>query len=749
MKKFTILVALMIAGISAMYANVVDLKTAQVAATNFYQHQCSVNSANLTLAYTEKAPSGDPVFYVFNVNGNKGFVIISAEDATHPILGYSNEGAYVVPVAGNNVGYWMDKRKREILVIRSSKIAATLDVKAEWSSCVNNTFLNSNTHKIASVSPLLSTTWDQPSPYNAMCPGGSLTGCVATTMSQIMKYWNYPSHGISSSCYDEEKSYGYYENYGTMCAYYDTSNYVWSAMPNNVSGPNAEVAKLMYDCGVSVDMDYSPSESGSAVSVYDNPYACAQISYVQYFGYDTHISYERDTIYTNTQWINLIEADLNASRPVQYAGYDKTYGGHTWVCDGYDASNNLHMNWGWSGADNGYYTPAALNPSPYDFIYDEEVLTNIQPPPAKALAVFDASPVIGCAGVPVQFTDQSVIEQGHPITSWSWTFAGGTPATSTAQNPVVTYNTNGTYNVTEVITTGAGKDTLERYGYIQVLAPSHSLPLSQNFQFATFPPTHWTQNNPKNYVFEWELRTDVGGYGNSTQCMYFDNCSQNVKEIGDRVQMLTPSYDFSANTRPKLWFDVAYAPYNTVYSDTLAIYYSLDCGKTFTQVYIKGGMTLCTTGKSVQAGANVKGGCFFPLKTNWRTDTIDLSALSGKSSVIFSFEDRSGKGSNLYIDNINLTDAPNAVDNITVDNSLVVYPNPSNGNFEIKFDAQSENTYDISIFNMLGQQVAHTNLQNIGGEYEYPVNLSNFGKGIYTVVVKSNTQQTVKKVAVF
>jgi PKD repeat protein len=747
-KKFTILVALMIAGISAIQANVVDPSTAKTAAANFYQHQYSLNSANLTLAYTEKSSNGDAVYYVFNVNGNQGFVIISAEDATHPILGYSNEGAYVLPVASNNIGYWMGKQKRQIQAIRTAKLVASADIINEWTSCKNNSFPKDNTHRIASVGPLLSTTWDQSPYYNALCPGGSVTGCVATTMSQIMKYWNYPSHGLGSSCYKEEVADGFYENYGELCAYYDSSNYVWSAMPNNVSGTNNEVAKLMYDCGVSVDMNYSPGESGSAVSVYDNPFACAQISFVKYFGYDKNISYERDTIYTNAQWIALIETDLNAGRPVEYAGVDHSYGGHTWVCDGYDASNNLHMNWGWSGADDGYYTPAVLNPSPYDFINDEEILTNIQPPPAKAEAAFVGSPLTGCQGMKVQFNDLSLTTQGIPITAWKWTFAGGTPATSTLQNPLVTFSPLFAHTVTEVITTSKGKDTLAKAGYIVVASPT-ALPMTQNFESVTFPPTHWALNDPKNYFISWALDTLVGGYSHSTKCMYFDNFQVNPNQVGSRQQIYTQAYDFSANTDPKVWFDVAYAPYNATQSDTLVVYYSLDCGNTFAQIYSKGGMSLCTAGKTVQGGANTRGGLFFPLAANWRTDTIGtLNWLAGEPSVIFAFEDRCGKGSSLYIDNINITE-PLSVQNLSVDNSLSIYPNPSNGNFTIKFDAQYDNAYELSIFNMLGQQVLHTNLQNIAGQYEYPVNLSNNAKGIYTVMVKSNNQMTVKKIAVF
>ena len=259
----------------------------------------------------------------------------------------------------------------------------------------------------------------------------------------------------------------------------------------------------------------------------------------------------------------------------------------------------------------------------------------------------------GCMGMQVNFTDHST--STGTITGHSWTFAGGSPPTSTSANPTVTYNTAGTYSVKEVVTSSTGKDSTTMTSYISVTGSS-SLPLVQTFQSATFPPTGWTMHYSAVGDSAWELCTN-NGY-NSSQCMYFPaNCGYVTSTAGQRQQIYTPNYSFVGTTSPQMWFDVAYEPYNRKYSDTLAVYSSLDCGTTWNLLYLKGGMTLCTTGSTDSLGTDTSGGhgCFIPPNAGaWRTDSINLSSLTGNASVMFSFESRSGWGNILYLDNINV-----------------------------------------------------------------------------------------------
>ncbi len=725
----------------------VTKQTAQTVAGNFYSQNTKSATPNLTLAYTESTSDGMPVYYVFNVNSKDGFIIVSAEDAAHPILGYSDKGQFVLATNNNNFTWWMNCRKQEIVAARVNNLSATSDISNEWTGYINNTVTNTH-NAMSSVNPLLQSTWDQFFPYNAMTPGGNcVTGCVATTMAQIMRYWQYPSHGLGNSGYWDQKKYGYQSNYGFLKADYDTSNYVWSAMPYSPSGSNPEIAKLMYDCGVSVDMDYSTGESGAWVITGDYP-VCSQVAFVKYFGYNKYTIqglYQKD--YNNTNWTNLIENELNNARPVQYVGFDSIQNaGHTWVCDGYNTSGQFHMNWGWSGSNDGYFTLNALNAGGYHFNWWDEALIGIEPPFTSPY--FTGTPTFGCTNMSVQFTDNSVANA--PITNITWLFPGGSPNNYTgATPPAITYNTAGTYDVTEIVSDANGTDTMTRKAYISV-ASQGTLALKEDFQSPTFPPTGWVINNPNDYSYVWQLSNNVGGFGNSTQSMYFNNCQgyqwwappgkAGADIIGQREQIYSPEYDFTSVPNPKVFFDIAYSPYNTVFSDTLVIYYSLDCGKTFTQIYSKGGTVLSTTGTNyVTTGADTNSlGCFVPLNYNWRTDTIHIPAISGKTGVMFSFENLSGNGSPLYIDNINIPGVPTSIPSVSSNPSVKVYPNPSNGQFTINLTNISGTPY-VKIYNVLGQEVYQNQLKNQNNQ----INLGTQAKGIYIYRVFNETGSAI------
>ncbi len=346
---------------------------AQTVAANFFRQNANMTVNSISLAYTETSESGEAVYFAYNINAGKGFIIITADDAMYPVIGYSTEGSFVVPDHSSNAGYWMEQRKNEIIANKLQKFQATSEISAQWSA-----YLSGNTvapRVSSTVAPLIQTLWDQYPNYNALCPGGSVTGCNATTMAQIMRYWKWPVKGTGSSSYN-------CPNYGTLSANYGVTTYNWDNMPTgNVTSANNDVATLMYQIGISVAMQYSPSGSGSMCTTHDaSSSPCAQTSYSKYFGYYPPYGLQRSN-YTDQLWLAVIEADLKASRPVQYCGWDPAGlpSGHTWVCDGFDANNNLHMNWGWSGSDDGYFSITSLNPGNNNFSKNEEVIADIRP----------------------------------------------------------------------------------------------------------------------------------------------------------------------------------------------------------------------------------------------------------------------------------------------------------------------------------------------------------------------------------
>lgn len=246
-----------------------------------------------------------------------------------------------------------------------------------------------------------------------------------------------------------------------------------------------------------------------------------------------------------------------------------------------------------------------------------------------------------CPNTPVKFLDKSFFG----ATSWSWTFQGGTPATSTAQNPTITYATPGTYSVSLTATNPNGSNTKTKTSYITVLGPT-TLPLTEGFTASTYPPAGWAENDKNLDSVKWYRNTSVGGYGTSTKSIYFDN--YNIDATGVHDELWTPKYDFTGLSSATLKFDVAYARYDATYSDSLRVMVSTDCGQTFTQVYFKGGTTLATAADNTSA-------TFVPANSEWRTETVSLNSYIGQGSVLVSFVNYGHYGQAIYVDNINIT----------------------------------------------------------------------------------------------
>lgn len=286
-------------------------------------------------------------------------------------------------------------------IIVEKRLPQSVKIRAEWDELLgnNDSKINNSTNKAkaftgvqspqngvaGSVLPLIKTVWDQnaydyinyPSTtsgisgsYNGYCPMSyvsypqrTLTGCVATAMAQIMKFWNYPARGNGYHSYTPSN-----KDFGTQVVDFSTTAYQWNLMPdsltlNSTAAQTNAVATLMYHCGVAVNMDYRLSSGAGSIATMYGAYPSAQYALMNNFGYSNVVYYTRTGNFTDPQWINLLETEISAGRPVMYDGHDtaKSYG-HCFVADGYDANNYIHFNWGWSGYCNGYFQINALNP---------------------------------------------------------------------------------------------------------------------------------------------------------------------------------------------------------------------------------------------------------------------------------------------------------------------------------------------------------------------------------------------------
>ena len=407
MKKL-ITLSLLLMAYSYLFANPIDEPTAKKVAINFFATKVGTNKlgvvSNLQMVYTAKDAIGNNCFYVFNVSNAKGYIIIAADDASKPVLGYSDESNFDIATEPLQLKNWFNSYTKQISSAIINKVIATDAIKSSW-----NTLINPPTRKTIEefgisangttvVAPLLKVFWNQPSPYNNLCPydsvggGRSVTGCVATAMAQVMKYWSYPTKGIGSNSYTP--SGHTYE--GVQAVNFDSTTYLWDSMPDFISSATSAnqikaIATLMYSCGVSVNMDYSSSGSGahgSAVST----------SLVKYFGYDPDVQVLDRSSHTDAEWISIIQNELSQGRPVVYTGQDTaTDDGHCFITDGYDANNYFHFNWGWGGLDNGYFMIDSLNPGTGGtgagsgkYNESQSITIGIQPPVTASNLTLDA-----------------------------------------------------------------------------------------------------------------------------------------------------------------------------------------------------------------------------------------------------------------------------------------------------------------------------------------------------------------------
>lgn len=339
----------LVLGVGMMYANPVSVDQAKRVG-QMYVHanfEQSRQSQDLTLVYTGTSNRGEACFYVFNV-GDHGFVIVSADDFYRPIVGYSSERNFDTEI-NPELAFMLNK----LIAYRTGRHTgkATPKVAAEWQSVMNSGKLISRNGGRESFY-LVQTKWDQGSPYNYYCPqasggpGGRVyAGCVATAMSQVMKYWNHPLQGTGSHT-------NYNSGFGALTANFGTTTYDWDNMPLSLrnSSPQEEieaVALLMYHCGISVDMHYAIDGSGAYSD--DVPGSIRQ-----YFGYSNQAVLKSRDSYSYGDWSQLLKESFDMGWPVYYSG-QASDGGHAFVCDGYDDDGLFHYNWGWSGSGDDFY----------------------------------------------------------------------------------------------------------------------------------------------------------------------------------------------------------------------------------------------------------------------------------------------------------------------------------------------------------------------------------------------------------
>ncbi len=276
-------------------------------------------------------------YYVFNVENNGGYVIVSADERTErQILGYSNKGHFDYDVLPANAKAWMDGYTEGIRHLKS----LPTNNHAEH--------INESTTDGKKVEPLCMSAWGQFAPYNNLCPEVNgkrcVTGCVVTATAQIMYKHKHPAKGTGSESYEW--------NGTTLSADFSQSTYQWNLMLDKYTeGSYTEeqgnaVALLMRDLGIASHMVYTTEASGAASE--NMPY-----SLWKHFGYDKNVLYLKRDCCSTEEFSTVMQKELDEGRPILMSGGDN--GAHTYVCDGYDERGYFHINYGWDGQQDNYY----------------------------------------------------------------------------------------------------------------------------------------------------------------------------------------------------------------------------------------------------------------------------------------------------------------------------------------------------------------------------------------------------------
>lgn len=355
----------------------------------------------------------DTLFYIFNLKSPQtGFVIVSAEDKTIPVLGYSFNNVYNPNDIPPQLAVMLSNFSQQIIYAKKTKILPAEKIKEEWNRLKKSSKDFNKSKDITEVPPLIQSQWHQYSPYNELCPSGSLVGCVAIAMGQTMKYWGHPIQGEGSHTY-------YHYNYGNLSADFGSTTYDWANIPHSTSTSNIPVATLLYHCGVAVEMNYSPSGSGSLLDGYHG----AENAFRNYFKYDNELFYAQKYQYEDTTWRNMILNDLHNDRPIIYGGWnDFTWAGHAWNLDGYEMVGDLyhyHMNWGWNGSYNGYYYLDDLTPGSNDLNSGQEAIFNLYPYAANYITVYPQNTNYWTGTTnSTSKTQTSLIEAANPEDGW-------------------------------------------------------------------------------------------------------------------------------------------------------------------------------------------------------------------------------------------------------------------------------------------------------------------------------------------
>ncbi len=720
----TLTIALILFAVNFSFAGTISEQAAKNVAVNFFKGNAGADKSTVTatLKYTQKESDNTVDFYVFDISP-KGFVIVSAADNVSPVIAYSAEANFSSNFKKTGISTWMNHAAKNVHTAILHHVQPNANISSLWTAYAAGQ--NAGGAKSAGLKPLILSSWNQDDFYNQYCPYNSadhqrcLTGCVATSMAQIMKFWNYPAKGTGSYSYNNSTP-NYPHNYGVQSANFGATTYSWDSMPLSVNAPNKQISTLMYQCGVAVSMSYGDDNqggSGAYVLQSDVPSwkHSAEYAFKNYFSYNPNTLKDLHSAdYTSEQWITLIKNELNLGHPIQYIGLDTLYGGHAWICDGYDQNDMLHMNWGWGGDGNGYYSVSNLSIDGFNFSNEEGALigivpNNIKGTPTPVIATVSKNHI--CSG-----ESTTLNAKGSSVATYTW------EPTTGLECPTCSIT------VAHPLTSTVYTITMDSAGY-----KSHA---SVTIKVSTA------------MVVTAEVINDVTCFGGSNG------------SIGVTVTGGSPSYMYSWNNGQS----TSHATNLSKGTYTVTVHDAAGCSSTAAQtisqpeavrVAIK-----ASNGNKVVANVTGGSGTYFFLWSNGSNEASVSGPSSGSYKVTVtdshnctttssstSVSQQKETGLRLNEDNNELNIDAGLIgaenegaiinnDGITFD----VYPNPAKNLLNVKLGSLNSDV-TISVRNIIGENLCTRSVSSLNTQLD----LSSFSGGIYFISLSTNGHSFVRQ----
>ena len=677
---------------AAIFAKDVLRNQAEKVAVNFFFEKThtfgqGLNYHDINIIDSYKV---DEAYYV--VNFSDGWVVVSANDATVPVLGYNVTGSY--PDASEqsyNFESWMQHYSDQAVFIKENEIVATQEVISQWNKYLTNEpniLLNGDRDV---TTPLLTAIWNQDDPYNLLCPedeagpGGHVyVGCVATAMSMIMHYWRYPNSGSGS--------YSYYQYpYGVITADFENANYEWNGMQDHINNNNPwEIAEIGFHAAVSVQMNFSPSGSGSYS--WDVPEALEE-----HFNYSSQAQYIEKDNYSTSVWESYTQNELDDGHPLYYSGFSGS-GGHAFVCDGYEGMNYYHFNFGWSGSGNGFFSLQNVG----GFSSGQGMVRNIIPGDASY-------PYFATGADTLSMRSGSITDGSGPVEDYtaginaSWLISPQTEMDSIESISLsfIEFNTD----ASDLLKIYSGNDV---NGTLLGEFSGSTIPDQINYDgneiFITFNTTgsnsgfkmEYTSTAPtwcsgaQTFTEPTGTISDGSGefyYTNGTTCTF-------VIENPEAVKITLEFTDFAT----ELDYDKVKV-FNANYQEIASL-----SGQELPDPIVEETSALFITWTTNNAIRDI----------GWTAD--------------------------YYIDGVGVEENIGNYENISV------YPNPSSGILNVNFDVEKAGLLEVKLTNLNGQIIRNEIINNFNGQFEKSFDLSTEVKGVYILSIISEKGKINKKI---